>query len=227
MAVVQRLTGLSSGDFFHDGSVSPAARLAATEKASPRELTRPITTQDSSDDDLREMLKEVDAGQIPGILSPAPAMLPPVPTGFFSPASTDANSQSFLNDNFNMSPFFMASPSEEERSNQPLISAKKFQVSTRFKFILLSLVVIDFAEEETSALRMGKQSSLEEEHNNFTRAEERRPNEVAFNAMEEDNSFFQPKERTSLEAGVNTLEPISSSSNSNSDIVAHRVSLVV
>ena len=76
-------------------------------------------------------------------------------------------------------------------------------------------------------VRMGKQSSLEEEHNNFTRAEERRPNEVAFNAMEEDNSFFQPEERTSLKAGVNTLEPISSSSNCNSDIVAHRDSLVV
>jgi hypothetical protein len=76
-------------------------------------------------------------------------------------------------------------------------------------------------------VRMGKQSSLEEEHNNFTRAEERRPNEVAFNAMEEDNSFFQPEERTSLEAGVNTLEPISSSSNCNSDIVAHRDSLVL
>ncbi|KAJ7004210.1 hypothetical protein NC653_009169 [Populus alba x Populus x berolinensis] len=74
---------------------------------------------------------------------------------------------------------------------------------------------------------MGKQSSLEEEHNNFTRAKKRRPNEVAFNAMEEDNSFFQPKERTSLEVRVNTLEPISSSSNSNSDIVAYRVSLVV
>ena len=76
-------------------------------------------------------------------------------------------------------------------------------------------------------VRMGKQSSLEEEHNNFTWAEERRPNEVAFNAMEEDNSFFQPEERTSLKAGVNTLEPISSSSNCNSDIVAHRDSLVV
>ncbi|KAJ6975670.1 hypothetical protein NC653_031487 [Populus alba x Populus x berolinensis] len=74
---------------------------------------------------------------------------------------------------------------------------------------------------------MGKQSSLEKEHNNFTRAKERRPYEVAFNAMEEDNSFFQPEERTSLKAGVNTLEPISSFSNSNSDIVAHRVSLVV
>ena len=47
-------------------------------------------------------------------------------------------------------------------------------------------------------VRMGKQSYLEEGHNNFTRAEEQRPNEVAFNAMEEDNSFFQLEERTSL-----------------------------
>ncbi|KAJ6997529.1 hypothetical protein NC653_013944 [Populus alba x Populus x berolinensis] len=69
---------------------------------------------------------------------------------------------------------------------------------------------------------MGKQLSLEEEHNNFTQAKEPRPNEVAFNAMEEDNSFIQHEERTSLEAGVNTLEPISSFLNSNSDIVAHR-----
>jgi hypothetical protein len=44
--------------------------------------------------------------------------------------------------------------------------------------------------------------------------------------MEEDSSFFQPEERRSLEAGVNTLEPISSSSNCNSDIVAHRDSLM-
>jgi hypothetical protein len=76
-------------------------------------------------------------------------------------------------------------------------------------------------------VRMSKESSLEEEHNNFTRAEEQRPNEVAFNAMKENNIFFQPKEIRSLEAGANTLEPISSSSNCNSDIVAHRDSLVV
>ncbi|KAG5241955.1 protein MKS [Salix suchowensis] len=77
MSVVQRLTGLSSDNFFHDGSVSPAARLAATEKASPRELARPSTTHDSSNDDLMELLKDMDVGQFPGILSPAPAMLPP------------------------------------------------------------------------------------------------------------------------------------------------------
>ncbi|XP_011032353.1 PREDICTED: protein MKS1-like [Populus euphratica] len=112
MAVVQRLTGLSSDDFSHDGSVSPAARLAATEKASPRELTRPSTINDSSNDDLMEIIEELDFGQFPGILSPAPAMLPPVPTGFFSPVSTDANiSQSFWNDNYSMSPLFTASPS--------------------------------------------------------------------------------------------------------------------
>uniref|UniRef100_A0A6N2KVD5 VQ domain-containing protein n=1 Tax=Salix viminalis TaxID=40686 RepID=A0A6N2KVD5_SALVM len=78
MAVVQRLTGLSSDDFSHDGSVSPAARLAATEKGSCHRHQ---------------------------------AMLPPVPTGFFSPASTGADSLSFLNDNYSMSPLFMAGPS--------------------------------------------------------------------------------------------------------------------
>ncbi|KAJ6329242.1 hypothetical protein OIU77_010839, partial [Salix suchowensis] len=76
-------------------------------------------------------------------------------------------------------------------------------------------------------VRMGKQSSLEEEHNNFTQAEEKKSTEVAFNAMEVDNSFFQPEERTSHEAGVNILEPISSSSNSKGDLPAHRDSLVV
>ncbi|KAG5231841.1 HUA2 protein [Salix suchowensis] len=76
-------------------------------------------------------------------------------------------------------------------------------------------------------VRMGKQSSLEEEHNNFTQAEEKRSTEVAINAMEVDNSFFQPEERTSHEAGVNILEPISSSSNSKGDLPAHRDSLVV
>ncbi|KAF9669411.1 hypothetical protein SADUNF_Sadunf14G0104900 [Salix dunnii] len=76
-------------------------------------------------------------------------------------------------------------------------------------------------------VRMGKQSSLEEEHNNFTQAEEKRSTEVAFNAMEVDNSILQPEERTSLEAGVNILEPISSSSNCKGDLPARRDSLVV
>ncbi|KAJ6413768.1 hypothetical protein OIU84_006552 [Salix udensis] len=88
MAVVQRLTGLSSDDFSHDGSVSPAARLAATEKVSPKEITRPSTINDYSNDDLMDIIEGLDFSQFPGILSPAPAMLPPLPTGFFSPAST-------------------------------------------------------------------------------------------------------------------------------------------
>lgn len=114
MTVVQRLTGLSSGDFSDDGAVSPAARLAATEKASPKEL-RPsssVVVGDGSSggggDDIMEMVEGVDIGQLPGILSPAPAMLPPVPSGFFSPAPSDPNALYFLND---MSPFFMPSPS--------------------------------------------------------------------------------------------------------------------
>ncbi|KAG5245051.1 hypothetical protein OIU76_002803 [Salix suchowensis] len=111
MAVVQRLTGLSSADFSHDGSVSPAARLAATEKTSPKEITRPSTINDYSNDDLMDIIEGLDFSQFPGILSPAPAMLPPLPTGFFSPASTGADSQSFLNDNYSMSPLFMAGPS--------------------------------------------------------------------------------------------------------------------
>ncbi|KAJ9177785.1 hypothetical protein P3X46_012958 [Hevea brasiliensis] len=84
MAVVQRLTGLSSGDFSGDGEVSPEARLAATEKASPRERS---STSIEERNDLMDMLEGVEIGQIPGILSPAPAMLSPVPSGFFSPVT--------------------------------------------------------------------------------------------------------------------------------------------
>ncbi|XP_002517232.2 protein MKS1 [Ricinus communis] len=97
MTVVQRLTGLSSGDFSSgDGQVSPAARLAATEKASPRERNPNNSNPDDggSDNDLMAMIESVEIGQIPGILSPAPAMLSPVPPGFFSPI-TDPN---FFND---------------------------------------------------------------------------------------------------------------------------------
>ncbi|XP_038705521.1 protein MKS1 [Tripterygium wilfordii] len=85
MTTVQRLTGLSTGDFSGaDGSVSPAARLAATEKVSPTEREREkerISEVMAMVDELVEVYKS------PGILSPAPATLPPVPTGLFSPAS--------------------------------------------------------------------------------------------------------------------------------------------
>ncbi|KAJ4838244.1 hypothetical protein Tsubulata_011311 [Turnera subulata] len=132
MSVVQRLTGLSSGNFSDDGAVSPAARLAATEKlASPREFMRPSAASSaaggdgSSAADIMGMVEGLQVGgQAPGILSPGPAMLPPVPTGFFSPAADP--SPSFFND---MSPFFsgassgfMASPSSAFLSSNTIVS---------------------------------------------------------------------------------------------------------
>ncbi|XVF14932.1 hypothetical protein REPUB_Repub09cG0103700 [Reevesia pubescens] len=110
MSIVQRYTGLSSGNFSGDGDVSPAARLAVTEKASPSP---------------REKIGDVGiVGEVgteeglirrpPGILSPTPDTLPAVSTeALFSPA-TEARMMSALQD---WSPMmvhgsgFMASPS--------------------------------------------------------------------------------------------------------------------
>ncbi|XP_061345257.1 protein MKS1 [Gastrolobium bilobum] len=107
MNVVQRLTGPSSGDEppQRSGDVSPAARLASIEKTSPSEKER----VHSGDDDLMAWLLEgVEVGQFPGILSPAPATLPPIPSGYFSPV-TDPQTMSFLQE---LSPFWSAaSPS--------------------------------------------------------------------------------------------------------------------
>ncbi|XP_022947651.1 protein MKS1-like [Cucurbita moschata] len=83
MSVVQRLTGLSSAASSTDGDLSPAARFATIEKASPRsEREREIDVSDMMD--LTEV--PVELGQNPGILSPAPASLAPISSGFFSPA---------------------------------------------------------------------------------------------------------------------------------------------
>ncbi|XP_022740605.1 protein MKS1-like [Durio zibethinus] len=84
MSIVQRYTGLSSGNFSGDGDVSPAARLAVMEKAglSPREKIGDagVMVEGGTEEGLIRMP--------PGILSPAPETLPAVPTGtFFSPAS--------------------------------------------------------------------------------------------------------------------------------------------
>ncbi|XP_022750961.1 protein MKS1-like [Durio zibethinus] len=117
MSIVQRYTGLSSGNFSGDGDVSPAARLAATEKAipSPREKIA-----DVGDGGMEEGLIRMP----PGILSPMPGELPSVATGtFFSPAS-EARMMWALNDwspMFNVSGF-MASPSSALLSG-PLISS--------------------------------------------------------------------------------------------------------
>ncbi|XWS33176.1 hypothetical protein CRYUN_Cryun22dG0057100 [Craigia yunnanensis] len=111
MSIVQRYTGLSSGIFSGDGDVSPAERLAATEKASssssPREKIGDMGVV--GEGGMAEGLIRMP----PGILSPAPEALLPVETGtLFSPAS-EARMMSTLSDWSPMlhSSGFMASPS--------------------------------------------------------------------------------------------------------------------
>lgn len=115
MSVVQRLTGPSpvaspSGA----GDLSPAARLASIEKTSPSERERP-------GGDLLGMVEGLELGQFPGILSPAPATLPPIPPGLFSPVS-DPQTLSMLHD---LSPFWHSNsfmPSPSALLSAPLIS---------------------------------------------------------------------------------------------------------
>ncbi|XVF17039.1 hypothetical protein REPUB_Repub10bG0082400 [Reevesia pubescens] len=84
MSIVQRYTGLSSGNFSGDGDVSPAARLAVTEKASPSPREKIGDVGVEGEFGMQEDLIRMP----PGKLSPAPDTLPPVATGtFISPAS--------------------------------------------------------------------------------------------------------------------------------------------
>ncbi|WRX16529.1 WRKY domain - like 10 [Theobroma cacao] len=83
MSIVQRYTGLSAGNFSGDGDVSPAARLAATEKASPSSRENIGDVGVAGEGGMEEGLIRAP----PGILSPAPETLPEVAAGtFFSPA---------------------------------------------------------------------------------------------------------------------------------------------
>ncbi|XP_038994523.1 protein MKS1-like [Hibiscus syriacus] len=84
MSIVQRYTGLSSGNFSGAGDVSPAARLAVTEKASPSPREKIPDSWIMGDGGMEEGLIRPPTG----ILSPAPETLPAVSTGsFFTPAS--------------------------------------------------------------------------------------------------------------------------------------------
>ncbi|CAK9146014.1 unnamed protein product [Ilex paraguariensis] len=121
MNLVQRLTGSSStGDppaTTSGGDISPAARLASIEKTSPS----PRNKEREKGVDLVGIVEGVEVGQIPGILSPAPATLPPIPSGFFSPGS-DPHSVSFLHD---LSPFMygnMFIPSPSTLFSAPMVS---------------------------------------------------------------------------------------------------------
>ncbi|XP_062007277.1 protein MKS1 [Rosa rugosa] len=127
MSLVQRLTGPSSSP---PGDLSPAARLASIEKTSPSSdhkhfppVNSTTTTFAIDDDDFMDSILEgIDLmGQFPGILSPAPATMPPIPAGFFSPAAEDPQNFNWqgannINSGFNS---FMPSPS----SNSALFSA--------------------------------------------------------------------------------------------------------
>ncbi|XWS41362.1 hypothetical protein CRYUN_Cryun17cG0075000 [Craigia yunnanensis] len=84
VSIVQRYTGLSTGNFSGDGDVSPAARLAVTEKASPSSREKIGDAGVMGEGGMEEGLIWMPSG----ILSPAPETLPAVATGtFFSPAS--------------------------------------------------------------------------------------------------------------------------------------------
>lgn len=110
MNLVQRLTGPSprpgSTPAAGAGDVSPAARLALVERISPSERERDRQQRVANEaEDLMEIIEgtSFEMGQIPGILTPEPATLPPVSLpGLFSPAPDP-----FLNGNN----FFIPSPS--------------------------------------------------------------------------------------------------------------------
>ncbi|XP_055817695.1 protein MKS1 [Solanum dulcamara] len=123
MSVVQRLTGSTSssmetstsGSGSGDGNLSPAAKLASMEKASSPSAAVPPAAAAMETFDSMDILdiignSSAEMCQIPGILSPAPATLPPVsPPGLFSPFPTD--------------PFMMMlSPSPSTLFSAPLIS---------------------------------------------------------------------------------------------------------
>ena len=116
LSVVQRLTGNyatspSASDLAASGAgdLSPAARLASIEKTSPpKERDR----GGGGGVGVMGLVEGVEVGQIPGILSPAPATLPPIPPGFFSPAP-DPQTLSVLQDlnYFLQGSGFISSPS--------------------------------------------------------------------------------------------------------------------
>ncbi|KAL1326835.1 hypothetical protein HN51_036956 [Arachis hypogaea] len=132
MNVVQRLTGPNSSSAGEEplprsGDISPAARLASIEKTSPSEKER----VHAGDEDMSWLLEGVgvEMGQFPSILSPAPGTLPPISSGFFSPAS-DPQTASFFHE---LNPFwpannFVASPSGLLSVLSPLPSPDLFSI---------------------------------------------------------------------------------------------------
>ncbi|KAI3750590.1 hypothetical protein L2E82_21264 [Cichorium intybus] len=109
MTLVQRLTGPSASSpvgssfsAFQDGggAVSPAARFASIEKATTMPDGRKVPqTGDMAVVEGVEINTGLEKpGYFPGILSPGPASLPPIPPNFFSPLTNDQNPLSFFHD---------------------------------------------------------------------------------------------------------------------------------
>ncbi|KAE8100446.1 hypothetical protein FH972_018343 [Carpinus fangiana] len=135
MTLVQRLTGLSSSSSsssyssssidpstninipsndYRSGAISPAARYATIEKARSPEGKK----QHIHDVEGIEISHGVEmmGPLIPGILSPGPALLPPIPSNFFSPPSDPGPLSSFFHD---LSPVLHGSKNHAEGSFLP------------------------------------------------------------------------------------------------------------
>ncbi|XP_073127827.1 protein MKS1-like [Henckelia pumila] len=142
MSLVQRLTGPNSNisttsnysnNFqFQDnsGAISPAARLASIEKTrSPegRKAPQQLVADYYDDMGMGSSIQGIEIGsdiqrtsQFPGILSPNPNALPPIPPNFFSPPSDiHSNPLNFFQEYFtspaalhsNTTTFLLPSPS--------------------------------------------------------------------------------------------------------------------
>lgn len=90
MTLVQRLTGSSSSTYQENsGAISPAARFASLEKT--KTPSSGCGGGSTSGGDEIDMVGGIDIsttiGSFPGILSPGPGSLPPIPPNFFSPPS--------------------------------------------------------------------------------------------------------------------------------------------
>ncbi|XP_047959174.1 protein MKS1-like [Salvia hispanica] len=125
MALVQRLTGPSatspsSASAFQSeggGAVSPAARFAAIERTKTPDGRR--TGGEMVDGiEIDPLIQR--SGQFPGILSPNPSALPPIPANFFNISSENNNPLNFFHDlspvlhssrNFPENSFIFPSPS--------------------------------------------------------------------------------------------------------------------
>lgn len=158
MTLVQRLTGpdhhhsstcstsatATSSSFFpfqenmNAGAVSPAARFASIERTRTPEGKKLQKNCDMGNDHNMvhegiEIGTEIQrSGLFPGILSPNPSSLPPIPPNFFSPPSNDPNPLGFFYDlspvlhsnrNYFEPPSFLPSPNS---NNNNFISPRLF-----------------------------------------------------------------------------------------------------